>query len=242
MLAVGLLFAAQAKADEAAQAIIDKAIQAAGGAENLTKFKAAHWKGKGKFYGFGDAIEYTGEWHQQFPGQMKVVIDVDFGGMKIQNVRVINRDKAWSIAMGVLQELGQEEMAEANESLHYDRAVWFVPLKGKDFQLTSLGESLVDKKPAVGVKVACKGRRDFQLYFDKESALLVKGVMRVKDQMSGGEEVSQEIFYAGHKEMQGRMVPTRAIIHREGKLYIEAEVTDYRRLDQIDDKVFGKPE
>jgi hypothetical protein len=52
-VALGLLFLPRAAADDAARAVIDQAIQASGGAEGLAKYKAAHWKGKGKFYGLG---------------------------------------------------------------------------------------------------------------------------------------------------------------------------------------------
>src|SRR5262245_5586046 len=95
-VALGLLFLPRAAGDEAARAVIDKAIQAAGGAENLAKFKAAHWKGKGKFYGLGEGIDYVGEWFQQLPSQMKALIDVEFSGQKIQNYRVVNGDKGWA--------------------------------------------------------------------------------------------------------------------------------------------------
>lgn len=242
VLAVGLLFASVAAADEAAQAVIDKAVKAAGGLESLTKFKAAHWKGKGKFFGFGEGIDYVGEWWQQLPGQMKTVIDAEFGGMKIQNVRIVSGDKAWATNMGTIEELDKEQLSEAHQALHYDRVVVLWPLRDKGFELTALGESMVEKQPALGVKVSFKGRRDVQLFFDKDSGLLVKASMKVKDQGTGGQEVEQEMYYSGHKNVQGRMVPMKAVIKREGTIYIEAEITEYERLENLDDKVFTKPQ
>lgn len=241
VVAVGLLFASAAAADEAAQAVIDKAVKAAGGLEGLTKFKAAHWKGKGKFFGFGEGIDYVGEWWQQLPGQMKTVIDAEFGGMKIQNVRVVSGDKAWATNMGTVEEVDKEQLSEAHQALHYDRVVSLWPLTDKAFALTALGESEVEKKPALGVKVSAKGRRDVQLYFDKDSGLLVKASMRVKDQGTAWQETDQDIFYSGHKNVQGRMVPMKAVIKREGTTYIEAEITEYERLEKLDDNVFTKP-
>lgn len=240
-VALGLFFLPRAPADDAARAVIDRAIQASGGAEGLAKYKAAHWKGKGKFYGLGEGIDYVGEWFQQLPDLMKALIDVDFGGQKIQNYRVVNGAKGWSSMMGAVQELDKEQLAEAHEALHYDRVVHLVTLKDPAYTLTALGESVVEKQPAVGVKVSHKGRRDIQLYFDKESGRLIKGAMKVKDQMTGGQEVDQEVLYSNHKEISGRLVPMKAVINREGKLYIEAEITEYKRLEKLDDKVFTKP-
>jgi hypothetical protein len=241
-LAVCVLFAPRAAADEAAQAILDKAIQAAGGAENLTKYPASEWKGKGKFYGFGEGIEYTGVWSQFYPGRSKTVLDVEFNGMKIQNVRVVNGDKGWQVAMGSLQDLDKDQLYEALQGLHYDRVLTFVPLKDKGYTLTSLGESMVEKQPAVGIKVSHKDHRDIQLFFDKTSGQLLKGTIKVKDQMTGGQPVDQEMHYGGYKDFQGRQVATKVRIHREGKLYIENEITEYKRLEKLDEKVFGKPE
>src|SRR5436309_235981 len=94
---VTLTMAGQARADEQAdmQAVIDKAIKAAGGEAKLAKFKAEVFKGKGKYYGMGDGIDYTGEWAVQHPGQIRVQIDTSAGDMKFTFINVVNGDKVW---------------------------------------------------------------------------------------------------------------------------------------------------
>ena len=241
VLTAGLCFGLRAIADEAAHAVIEKAIKAAGGEDALKKYPAAHWKGKGKFFGFGEGIEYTGEWHRQFPNQTKTEITAEFGGMKIQNIRIVNGDKGWATNMGAIAELDKDQMMEAMEALHYDRVVSLTPLKGKEYQLAALGDSMVDKTAVTGIKVSLKGRRDVSLYFDKASGLLVKATIKVKDQNTGFQEVEQEMHYSGHQEIQGMKIPRKTTVKREGKTYIEGEITEYKRLEKLDEKVFAKP-
>src|SRR5438477_13076974 len=65
ILAIALV--APARADEQADArkIIDKAITAHGGAEALSKYPAVTTKMKGRWFGMGEGIDYTGSFSIQ---------------------------------------------------------------------------------------------------------------------------------------------------------------------------------
>ena len=114
-----------------------------------------------------------------------------------------------------------------------------MPLKGKAFRLAPLGEVNIDKRPARGVWVSSKGHRDVNLYFDKETGLLVKTETRVKD--DNDQEVTEETFLGDYKEVQGTKQATKLTVKRDGELYLESEVTDYRLAEKLDDRVFAKP-
>ena len=90
------------------------------------------------------------------------------------------------------------------------------------------------------MKVTRKGRRDIDLYFDKESGLLVKTETRVKDEGSG-QEVSEETFVTDYKEVQGVKQATRFTINRDGKPFMEGEATDIGLAEKLDASVFAKP-
>jgi hypothetical protein len=134
-----------------------------------------------------------------------------------------------------------ERLAEQKEEIYAAWVADLVALKEKMFTLSSLGETNVDGKPAVGVKVSSKGHRDINLYFDKETGLLAKSETRVKDEMLGGQEVGQETFYSDYKEVQGVKVAMKAVIKRDGKLYVEADTTEYIPAEKLDDNLFLKP-
>src|SRR5262245_47927218 len=60
-----------------AKRILDKALEAHGGAAKLAKFTAATWKGKGTFHGPEGEQEFTGEYAVQLP--LKSRFDITAG-------------------------------------------------------------------------------------------------------------------------------------------------------------------
>jgi hypothetical protein len=243
--ALVLMTSGTAFADDKAdvKAVIAKAIKAAGGEEKLAKFTGETFKGKGKYYGMGEGIDYTGEWAVQLPDKARVKIDTTAGNMKFTFVRVVNGDKVWRKLGEEKAQLldNKEEIAEAREELHAEWVATLIPLKNKGFQLAPLGEIKVDGKPAVGVRVSNKGRRDVNLYFDKDKGLLVKSETLIKDHDAGGKEMTQEVLYSNYKEVNGVKRPMQVVINRDGKKYIESEMTEVEPKEKIDDAVFGQP-
>jgi hypothetical protein len=246
-LAVALLPAtcATALADEAAdmKAVIEKAVKAAGGDDKLAKFPAETFKGKGKFYGMGEGIDYTGAWDIHRPDKMRVQIDATAGGMTFTFVRVVNGDKVWSKFNDMTTAVeDKDEIAEAKEGQYVGWITTLRPLlKEKGFELTRLDEIKVDGKPAVGVHVFHKDHRDVNLYFDKDKGPLVKSETMIKDFMAGGKEFKQETFYSDHKEVSGVQVPMKIVIDRDGKKYIDVEVTEIEPKEKLDASLFDKP-
>ncbi len=245
-LAAALAVAAgAARADEKdnPKDVIERAVKAAGGEENLAKHKAETFKGKGKFYGGGEGVDYTGEWNVQRPDKMKVEITTEAGGMKFTFVRVVNGDKVWLKLGDNVEEVDDKDrLAEAREESYANNLTTLLPLvKDKGYELKALGEFQLEGKPALGVKVSSKGHRDVSLYFDKDTGLLVRTETTVKDPMGGDKEILQETTYGDFKEVDGVKHAMKVVIQRDGKKFVEAEVTDFQHRDKIDDAVFGKP-
>jgi hypothetical protein len=235
-----LILAGSGRADDQARAIVDKGIKAAGGADKIAKFKALALKMKGTFHGMGAPIPYTGEWTVDLPDRMRMQLDFEANGMKFMFVRVYNRGKGWQKIADTTQELEKDQLAEAREEMHAGWVGSLLPLTDKAFTLAPLGEIQIDRRPAVGVRVSHKGHRDINLYFDKESGLLVKTETRVRDDQSGM-EVGQEEFYSDFKEIDGVKHPMKLTIKREGKLYVEGETTELKAVEKPDDSSFNKP-
>jgi hypothetical protein len=243
VLALTAAGAARAQDKDGAAAVIDKAIKAVGGEAKIAKYKAQTFKAKGTFYGMGEGIAYTGEWAEQGADKMRAQIEADGGGgMKFTFVRVVNGDKVWMKFGDDTQEVtGKDEITEAKEELYADWITTLLPLKEKGFELAPLGEVKVNGKPAVGVRVSHKGYRDINLFFDKDTGLLAKSEHVVKDPMAGGNEQSQETLFSEYKEIEGVKHAMKVVINRDGKKYIESEVTEFAPKEKIDDAVFGKP-
>lgn len=240
---IGLTLAAAGpgRADEQKElkALLDKAIKAHGGAEKLTKLMAGTSKFKGKMNFMGNELDVTGEVAMQLPDRLKVDIGFEVMGQKFQVVQVFNRDKGWLSVNGMTMDLDKDMVAESKESMHAFRVQQLVPLKDKAFKLQPLGEIKVGDRTVHGILVSHEGRRDVNLYFDKEKALLLKVETRAKDMNNN--EVSQETLYADYKEADGLPYPAKVTVKQDGKPFMDMEITENKPAEKLDDSVFAKP-
>lgn len=231
------LFAADAPKPEA---VIERALQAEGGADKVAKYNAATWKTKGTFHGMGTPIEYTGEFAVQLPDKQRTSIEGDMNDQKFKMTQVINGDKAWVRMNDNTMEMQDEQAAEQKQQMYTRRVTRLVGLTGGEFQLSSLPPAEVHGKPAVGVKVSSKGHTDISLYFDKDSGLLVKSQMKAKNPQTG-DDVDQESFYEDYQDIDGVKQPMKVTVHREGKVFLEGKNSDMKLLEKLDEKTFEEP-
>lgn len=242
LLAVGLLlglFGGLSRADDQANAIVDKAIKAMYGQAKAPAVKAMTWKGKGKVHVMGMEIPFTGTWFAQPPAQSKMVIELDAGGMKITLITASNGDKAWRSFLGQTEDLEGDRLAEVKEQQFAGGLNSLLALKAPGVTVSLAGETKVGDRQAVGVKASAKGHRDVTLYFDKETSLLLKSQTRQKDDEIG--EYDHENLYGDYKDIKGVKRATKMTIKRNGELFFEAELSDFEQLDKLDENVFAKP-
>jgi hypothetical protein len=230
----------RAAEDDKAREIVARAIKAHGGLDTLTKLKASSTKEKGKFYGMGDALDFTSESAYQLPDRLMVKVKSKIGDQEFSFTQVVSGNKGWIKIADNTDELNPEMLAEAKEQMNAATITHLGCLNDKDYKLSPLGEAKVGDRPAIGVRVAHKGYRDVNLFFDKEKGLLLKMETRGKDPMRGEEFTSTNV-YGDYKKVDGMMVPHKITIERDGKPYVEAEVTEVKNSEKLDDSVFEKP-
>jgi hypothetical protein len=241
-LGVGLLLLTHggARAQEETRAIIEKAIKAHGGADKLAKDRATQAKSKGSLDIAGMSLDFTEEIFTQ-PNRLKSVLELQVAGQTVTVTTVFNGEKAWiKDPTGKTTELEGKALEEIKEATYQASLARFVFLKNKEYELSALGEAKVNGKPAVGVRVASKGHRDVNLYFDKESGLLAKIERQALDQMTG-KEVAEERVITEYQEVDGVKVAKKAQVNRDGKKFVEAEVIEIKFRDKLDDSDFAKP-
>jgi hypothetical protein len=235
--------AVPARADDAkeARALVDKAIKAHGGAEAVAKYQAAVGTFKGTFHGMGMEVPMTGEISTFGGDKIKVDVQIEAGGMKIPVVSVLNGDKGWLKVGDTVTELDKDQLAEGVEKAHAGWVASLAPLvTGKGYTLATTGELLVGEKKALGVKVTTKGRRDVELYFDKETGLLARYDVKVKDEGTG-QEVTEETVMSEYKDVKGVKQAAKFTTKRDGKLHVEGEVSDHQLSEKLEASVFDKP-
>jgi hypothetical protein len=238
-LAVLLLGGAAAAAQETPRAIIEKAIKAHGGPERLSAIRADRVKLRGILFLDKKEVVFSAETLVQLPAQFKNVVEFTTD-RKHTLVQILNGDKAYVTIDGQPEKVADAALTEMRETLLLDRAVRLVPLLAdKEFGLSLLEEIKVQDRPAVGVRVQVKGRKEMRLYFDKETGLLSKTEHLLADEK--GKEIRQEEFYSDFKDFEGFRRPTRMLALRNGAKIMEAQLIEVKYATKIDDSEFDKP-
>jgi hypothetical protein len=232
---------ARAADDKDAQAIVDKGIQALGGADKLGSLKAASWKSKGTLT-INDTdntissqvtVEGLDHSRREFEGE--------FNGNTVKGLTVVDGDKGWRKFGDNSEELDKEGLANEKRGMYLQWVpVTLVPLKGKGFKVEAAGEEKVGDKPAVVLKVTGPDGKDFKLSFDKESGLPVKMVAKVAGFMGG--EFEQETTYSNYKDFGGVKKATKVSSKRDGQKFLEQDISDFKALDKVDPKTFAEPQ
>ena len=237
-----LVLAASGRADEQAdlQKVIDKAIKAHGTDKAAKDKKASTFKVKGTVHTMGLDLEFTGDYQAQEPDKIRQAMTVNLNGTDVEVLTVFDGKKAWVHAMGNTMDLGEDAVAAFKEEVYAGKVDDLTGLKEKGYKLGSLAVKKIGDRDAVGVTVAREGHKDIFLYFDKETGMLLMSERQAKDFMTG-EEHKQETSFANYKEVDGVKRPHKLTIRRDGKKFLEAEVSDIKILDKLDDSTFAKP-
>jgi hypothetical protein len=243
MLAAVLILApaSPARADDATNAVLDKAIKALGGAEKLGKLETITWKSKGKITINDDDNDISIQATAQGLDHFRSEFQGEFGGNTIKGVSVINGDKAWRKFGDNSMEMDADALANEKRNLYLNLTpVLILPLKGKGFKVEMAGEEKVGDKPAVILKVTGPDGKDFKLFFDKESGLPVKLTATVVG--FNGEEYVQDTTYSDYKDFAGIKKATKVESKRDGQKFISSEITEFKAVDKPDPKTFAEPQ
>ncbi len=229
------------RADEQAalKAVVDRAVKAMGGEARLAKFKAATGKEQGKIA--SPEATYTSEVSIQMPTQFRFDMELDIGGNKVKQLMVFGKDKGWVKVAEMTVDM-PKDLYTAFQDYFYAMRLASQPLLLKDrgVKLAPLGEIKVNDQPAVGVQVSRKGHRDVNVYFDKKTGLPIKAETTARD-VVGEMEISHEFFFSGFKKFDGVTAHTKMVWKKDGKAYLEREISEFKPEEQLDKTLFEKP-
>jgi hypothetical protein len=235
LLAVGPL-----AAQETAQDVVQRGVQAHGGMERLGKVRNDHVKVKGVLYVNGADAPFNGEMVVALPGRFRNVLNVNGGGRDFTIVQVINGERAWVSVDGQPQKIEAIALSEMRMAFHMQEVMRLAPLlSDRRFRLKLQPDEKVGERAAAVVLVSVIGQKDVRLFFDRQSNLLIKTEYAVGD--GAGRENRQEVFYGDYRDVGGYIRPIKMAAYRDGKKIMEAELTDIRYLDRVGDELFEGP-
>jgi hypothetical protein len=137
-------------------------------------------------------------------------------------------------------DMDENVLNACKEQVHFMQIMRMAMLNDKKVEFSPLGESMVNDKPAIGVKVSAKGHKDVNLFFDKETGLVVKVERQALDPMSG-KEVPEERIITEYQDSDGLKVAKKLLVNRDGKKFMEVELLEHKPQEKLDASEFGKP-
>ena len=237
LLALGLVTGASAQED--VKAVLDKAVKAHGGKENLAKMNMLNSKSRGTIDLFG-GLSFEQESTSNLPKQFKETIALEISGSKQTIITVYDDGKAWANINGETKDVDEKTTQEIKQASNLMQLGSLRFVDNKDYTVTPLGESKVDGKAVVGVKVVRHGFRDASLFFSKETGLLSKIESRTYDTATM-RDTPEERLILEYQEVGGAKVAKKVQVRRNGKKFMEAEVGEVKVLDKMAPDEFAKP-
>jgi hypothetical protein len=222
--------------DDEARAILNKAIKVMGGEEKLKKVVACSWSSSG-FAKVGGRVN-------------EVIVAVTFKGLNQvrreygskgpYRLMVLDGDKGWYLSRGQYQPMDGDAIANEKRNIYLQVIpTLLVPLKSHGFKYEHAGEDEVDDKPASILKVTGPDGKDFMLYFDKQSGLPVKQV--VKSIGADGKEQTEEVTFGGYKDLGGIKKATSIEVRNDSPSVSFIEINDFKVLDDVPPATFARP-
>ncbi len=233
------LFITYSPAAEKPSAILERAIQAHGGQANLGRLKAGHSKADGVI-ALGAGVPFTQEAFYQLPNRLKEIQVLEVDGQKRVVTVALDGERGWLNTNGQTVAIGDAVLSELREAVHLIQVSRLVSLQDPSVRLALLPEVQVDGAPASGLRVSVTGYRDIDLYFAKETGLLVKVERRMRD-LGTMKEFAEARVYADFQDIDGIRIPRKTVVYRDGKEFMRASVAEAAFAERADPRVFVKP-
>ncbi|MFM8581812.1 MAG: hypothetical protein ACKOFW_09950, partial [Planctomycetaceae bacterium] len=212
-------------------------IEAAGGAERLTRLKAQTWRSKIRQLQEDPVVESETRYALEWPDKLR--IEWSYG---VTLLRVGN--KGWTKKGDEILQLGADQLLFLKEDMWINSLRTLLPLRDPMARLQHVPDVEVDGRPTIGMRVSIKGHRDVVLLFDKETRLLAKAEYRSRGLSDPGKLQVIEAFFSDYREVAGTQVPGLVTLSRAGEPYLEIENLDIERKESLDTRQYfeiGQP-
>ena len=238
LLAAAVVVAPVARADEAAEKVVKKAIEAHGGEKVLTAMKAAEMTMKSNMSIMGIEVDFAGEAAYAFPDKFKTTLNGEVMGQKLAIVQLVNGDKVKMTVNGMDIPVDDKMKDELKQSISTQEIGMIVPLLDKKYTLKAGKDAKVGDAEASVVTVSGKGIKEVKLFFDKKSGLLVRMQRQGLDPMGAG-DVDEVTDMSDFKKVDGIQTPMTLKVMHDGKAFMTMKLSAVKYHEKLEAKRFA---
>jgi hypothetical protein len=233
--------AVRAEADKESQAVLDKAIQAAGGETKLANLKAVTCKTKITSQAGLEVFNLS--FHLTFSGVDKFHCAGEF--LSLMMVGGLTPEACWRKLGDKLEDARPDAAQSVRKVLYAVRtAEMLLPLKDPALTLVYGGETKAGDRPAFLVTATHKDHGQIRFFFDKETGLPAK--VEARTQLGpANQECPFECTFADYKDVEGVKHCTKINITTEvgaDAITVELLLSDVKALTGLKEELFARPE
>lgn len=233
-----LLFPPGSASAEDTRAIVERAIQAHGGAARLERTKKGHLQGNTEVYQENAIAKYEIEEWFDLPRRYKLTSDRINSDTPVHRESGVDGEEGWKReGKGPVREFTLHEPEPLFQHWHAILAQLLL-LREKNVQLTSLPEETRDKRVFTGIHAtSLNDSRDF--FFDKTTGLVERTRLTMRDPR-GGKDATAETVYDDYRDIHGILYPMRFKVYTGKANSSTITLSSIEFLDKIGDSVFLK--
>lgn len=237
LIATWCLSMAVQAGSESPRAVLDRAIEAVGGEQQLRKLAKSQYKsGVCSYINGQPQPEMQWRWLIRLPDCLRQEI-IDH---RQAASYVLRGSEGWVQTDGEYGTMRERAVQALRDDLHGLKIQYLLEAREPYYHLQMLPPKRVEGTWSVGILVRGDGVPDVSLYFDKGSGLLVKSEMHVRDMLLG-HTLFQEIYFKGYENLQGLKYPMHLVIYQDYSKFREIKVKEVKFLETIRDSEFIRP-
>jgi hypothetical protein len=219
--------------------VVLKAVQAQGGQAALQKYRAGYIKTRGTLAEGG--VSFAQEAYYQVPNLLRQATDIATKDQQTHVLVVLNGDKAWINRNGETGDLKDPVLAELREAANLLQMTRLVDLlDDKIYTMEMLPPIQVDGRPAFSMAVRRKGFGDVNLYFARDTGLLLK-TERSTWHAPVGKNVLEERILSDYRETQGVPTARKITVKHDSKTFMDIQLVEIRYFEGLNENVFARP-
>ena len=224
------------RGSEAPEAILERAIERAGGAAALERGRALLWEGDAVVHAGGRTIPITGEWSVQPPDTAVVATYAVAAGPSTRRALVLAAPRGWTVRDGEFTPLPTTMLANERESFYLYEVLRLVPLRAPGVTLTRVPDDSLGQR---GIGVRQPGRPDVDVHVDATGR--VAHLRTTVTDAETGAPVSEDVWLDGTIESEGVRWPRSLRITLRGAPYFDLTLRTLRVQRELRDTLLAGP-
>jgi hypothetical protein len=225
-----------APAPGSAEAIVDRAIEQAGGTAALERARALVWEGDATVHAGGRTVPIAGRWAVQPPDSAVVATYETSRGPASTRRLIVSGARGWFERNGELTPMPPSVLANERDEFYLYSIIRLVPLRARAVRLTPIEPDTLGQR---GLRASQLGRPDVELYVD-DSGRLAHLRARVTDALTGN-PATQDFWLSGTVEAEGVRWPRTLRLTQDGVTYFDLEIRTLQVLPKLEDPVLAGP-